>query len=61
MLAILHLLEQPGKRLGCKKQEQQPFARINHPTSVTTTGSAPPDQTLWPSIIAIPIPRLMMA
>ena len=55
MLAIMHVLEELLQRFGPDHSKApRPFARINHPTTVTTTGSAPPDQTLCPSIIARP-------
>ncbi len=35
-----------------EKCDQLLFARANHPIKVTTSGNAPPDQILYPMIIA---------
>ena len=31
-----------------------PLISVNQPNSVTATGKAPPDQTLWPTTMAAP-------
>jgi hypothetical protein len=44
----------PTAASGGRNKRIKPRIRSNHPTTVTTTGRAPPGQTLWPRTIARP-------